>query len=82
MRFTDLFLIIPQIALLAVALQRFGKTPPVIILVLSFIFWMTIARVVRGQVLSLKEKEYVETPAGPRGPRRGGSCSARSCPTW
>jgi hypothetical protein len=26
MRFTDLFLIIPQIALLAVALQRFGKT--------------------------------------------------------
>jgi len=60
MRFTDLFLIIPQIALLAVALQRFGKTPLIIILVLSFIFWMTIARVVRGQVLSLKEKEYVE----------------------
>ncbi len=60
MRFTDLFLIVPQIALLAVALQAFGKSPPIIIVVLSFIFWMTIARVVRGQVLSLKEKEYVE----------------------
>jgi peptide/nickel transport system permease protein len=60
MRFTDLFLIIPQIALLAVALQNFGHAPPTIILVLSFIFWMTIARVVRGQVLSVREKEYVE----------------------
>jgi peptide/nickel transport system permease protein len=60
MRFTDLFLIVPQIALLAVALQRFGQTPPIIIVVLSFIFWMTVARIVRGEVLSLKEKEFVE----------------------
>ena len=31
-----------------------------IILVLAGLFWMYIARVVRGQVLSLKEKEFVE----------------------
>jgi peptide/nickel transport system permease protein len=60
MRFTDLFLIVPQIALLAVALQRFGSTTGTIIVVLAFIFWMTIARVVRGQVLSLREREFVE----------------------
>jgi peptide/nickel transport system permease protein len=60
MRFTDLFLIVPDIAILALALQYFGQTNITIILVLAGIFWMYIARVVRGQVLSLKEKEYVE----------------------
>jgi peptide/nickel transport system permease protein len=61
MRLTDTFLIIPPIALLAVALKRFGGTNQlVIILILAFLAWMTIARVVRGQVLSLKEKEFVE----------------------
>lgn len=60
MRFTDLFLVVPELAILAVALERFGSTGLVIILVLSFLFWMGIARVVRGQVLAIREKEYVE----------------------
>jgi peptide/nickel transport system permease protein len=60
MRITDLFLIVPGIAVLAIALQKFGRTDSVIIFVLAGLFWMTIARVVRGQVLSIKEKEYVE----------------------
>lgn len=60
MRTTDLFLIVPAIAILAVALQRFGTSDLTIILVLAAVFWMTIARVVRGQVLSLREKEYVD----------------------
>ena len=48
--------------LLAIALDsRFGQhaTAP-IILVLAGLGWMQIARVVRGQVLSVKEKEFVE----------------------
>jgi peptide/nickel transport system permease protein len=60
MRFTDLFLVVPQIAILAVALQQFGQTDTAIILVLAAVGWMYIARVVRGQVLSIKEKEFVE----------------------
>ena len=60
MRFTDLFLIVPDIAILALALAYFGQGNITIILVLAGIFWMGIARVMRGQVLSLKEKEYVE----------------------
>lgn len=60
MRVTDLFLILPGIAILAIALKLFGQTDPVIILVLSFLFWMYVARVVRGEVLSLKEKEFIE----------------------
>ncbi len=57
---TDLFLVVPQLAVLALALNRLGRTDTIIILVVSFIFWMSVARVVRGQVLSIREKEFVE----------------------
>jgi peptide/nickel transport system permease protein len=60
MRLTDLFLIVPDIAILAIVLERFGHGDTVIVLVLAGLFWMYIARVVRGEVLSLKEKEFVE----------------------
>jgi peptide/nickel transport system permease protein len=57
---TDLFLVVPQLALLAVALSYFGRSPTTIIFVLALLGWTYIARIVRGQVLSLKEKEFVE----------------------
>jgi peptide/nickel transport system permease protein len=57
---TDLFLILPDIALLAVAISVFGQNATSIILVLAFLSWMYMARIVRAQVLSLKEKEFVE----------------------
>jgi len=60
MRFTDLFLVIPAIAVLAVALKGFGFKDLTIILVLAGLAWMSVARVVRSQVLSLREKEFVE----------------------
>ena len=60
MRVTDLFLVVPAIALLAIALQEFGYSDVTIILVLAALFWMSVARVVRSQVLSLREKEFVE----------------------
>jgi peptide/nickel transport system permease protein len=60
MRITDLFLVVPSIAILAIALQLWGHTDQVIILVLAGLFWMYVARIVRGEVLSLKEKEFVE----------------------
>src|SRR4051812_21476837 len=69
MRITDLFLVVPGLAILAMAQKGlsgkefFGVTlssTTLIILILSFLFWQTIARVVRGLFLSLKEKEFVE----------------------
>lgn len=60
MRVTDLFLVVPAIAILAIALKKFGSSDTTIILVLAGLFWMYVARVVRGLVLSLKEKEYIE----------------------
>jgi len=60
MRLTDLFLIVPAIAILAIALKKFGNGPWIITFVLAGLVWMSIARVVRGQVLSIKEKEFIE----------------------
>ena len=60
MRLTDLFLVVPAIAILAIALKKFGQTDTWIIILLAGLGWTYIARVVRGQVLSIKEKEFVE----------------------
>jgi peptide/nickel transport system permease protein len=56
MRFTDLVLTVPAIAVLA---DRAGNWF-FIALVLAALLWTYIARVVRGQFLSLREKEFVE----------------------
>jgi peptide/nickel transport system permease protein len=61
MRFTDVAYSIPSLPLLIVlsALAKAGV--PTIILIIGFLSWMPTARVVRGQVLSIKEKEYIES---------------------
>jgi peptide/nickel transport system permease protein len=60
MRVTDLFLIVPAIAILALAVQGLGSSPVTIVFVLAAIGWTYIARVVRSQVLSLREKEFID----------------------
>jgi peptide/nickel transport system permease protein len=70
MRGTDLFLIVPALAVLAIALKKFGHDDVTIIWVLAALFWMYVARVVRALVLSLKEQEFVEAAraSGASGP--------------
>jgi peptide/nickel transport system permease protein len=60
MRTTDLFLVVPSIAILAIAIKKFGNSANTIIIILAALGWMYIARVVRSQILSIKEKEFVE----------------------
>lgn len=61
MRFTDLILTLPGLAVLLTAATFFGNGDPLKIgLILAFLFWTGIARIVRGVFLSLREKEYVE----------------------
>jgi ABC-type dipeptide/oligopeptide/nickel transport system permease subunit len=61
MRTTDLFLIVPALAVLLVAAKYLGHGSPVrLAVLLGLLFWTNIARIVRGSFLSLKEKEYVE----------------------
>jgi peptide/nickel transport system permease protein len=61
MRITDLFLVVPALAVLLVASKYLGHGDAFrIAFLLAFLLWTTIARIVRGSFLSLKEKEYVE----------------------
>jgi len=62
MRFTDVMMAFPvllfSIALIAI-LQRGGNVL-VIAAVIALFYWTAVARIVRGQVLSLKEVEFIE----------------------
>ena len=67
MRFTDLAYAFPDllfIILLRAALQGrdwpiLGQPVPQLIFAIAFVAWVTIARLVRGQMLSLKERDFV-----------------------
>jgi peptide/nickel transport system permease protein len=60
MRLTDLFLVVPAIAILAIAIKQLGNNAITIVLLLAGLGWMYIARIVRGQTLALKEREFIE----------------------
>ena len=61
MRFTDLILTLPGLAVLLVASIYLGQGDPFrVALILACLFWTGIARIVRGTFLSLREKEFVE----------------------
>lgn len=60
MRLTDLFFVLPPVAVLLLLGTTYGTTVPGMILVLSVLAWMSMARIVRGEFLSLREREFVE----------------------
>jgi peptide/nickel transport system permease protein len=67
-RFIDLVLVLPGLVIVVVLARSSFTTVPgkqgsnwlFVALYLSSVFWLLIARVVRGMVLSLREKEFVE----------------------
>jgi ABC-type dipeptide/oligopeptide/nickel transport system permease subunit len=59
-RFIDAVLAFPYIVLGLALAAVLGPSLPVVIGVITFFAWSGIARVVRGQTISLKEKEYIE----------------------
>jgi peptide/nickel transport system permease protein len=60
MRFVDLVLILPLFAVAAVLAGNAGGTWWLIALVIAGLQWAIVARIVRGVVLSLREKEFIE----------------------
>jgi ABC-type dipeptide/oligopeptide/nickel transport system permease subunit len=61
MRFTDVMITIPTLVIAAVLGRRFGQLGLyVFATVLGLIVWTSLARLVRGEFLSLREKEFVE----------------------
>jgi peptide/nickel transport system permease protein len=59
MRLTDVAYSIPSLPLMIVLSAYTKSSIPIMVLIIGFIGWMSMARVVRAQVLSIKENEYV-----------------------
>jgi oligopeptide transport system permease protein len=65
MRFTDIAYSFPDLLMMILLLAAFGSglllfgfVPVTIILAISVVWWPTIARLVRGQILSLQERDF------------------------
>lgn len=59
MRLTDVFLAVPSFMLLLILAGILGGTMFALIFAIGALNWMTVARLVRGQFLSLREQEFV-----------------------
>jgi peptide/nickel transport system permease protein len=59
-RFMDMVLSFPYLLLAIALVSVFGSSLTISMLVIAFFSWAAIGRVVRGQALSIREKEYVE----------------------
>jgi peptide/nickel transport system permease protein len=59
MRFTDFLMVIPDLPLMLVIISVWGRGLWKIILVISVLYWTYTARLVRSQVLSVKERQFV-----------------------
>jgi peptide/nickel transport system permease protein len=60
MRFTDMVLAFPRLILLILIVALFEASIPVIVLVLGLTQWPGTTRIVRGDVLSLREREFIQ----------------------
>ncbi len=60
MAIVDILFAIPYMFLVILLLVNFGRDIKVLFVALGAVQWLTMARIVRGQILSLKEKEFVE----------------------
>jgi len=60
MRLTELFQVLPRFFLAVVVIAFFGAELALLIVVLGLTSWALLARVVRSEVLSIKEREFVE----------------------
>ncbi len=61
MRFTDVMYAFPDLLWLLVIVSVFTPSLLTIFIAVGSIYWVNLARIVRGQVLSLREKEFVES---------------------
>lgn len=60
MRITDLFIIVPSIVLAIILVSLLGPSEYNIVLAISLTSWMSVARIIRSDTLSLKTRSFVE----------------------
>ena len=60
MRLVDVIYALPYMFLVIILVTLFGKSLVLLFVALGLVGWLMTARIVRGQVLSLKEREFVQ----------------------
>ena len=59
MRLVDFLMVIPTLPLMLVIISFWGRGLDKIIMVIGLLYWTYMARLVRSQVISIKERQYV-----------------------
>jgi len=60
MRFVDILYAIPFTIFVILLMVIFGRSVVLLFIAIGAVEWLTMARIVRGQVLSLKKQEFIE----------------------
>ncbi len=63
-RVVEVFLCFPALFLVLAAAAFFGNSTVAVILILGMVYWTSFARIVRGEFLSLREREFVLAAKG------------------
>jgi peptide/nickel transport system permease protein len=70
MRVIDTFLAVPSLVLLMILVNVFTPNLWIIIILLTLLSWLVVARLVRGEVLTLRTREFVQAARMMGGSRR------------
>ncbi len=60
MRFVDIMYALPYVLFVIILVVIFGRNPVLLFVGIGCLEWLTMARIVRGQTMSIKEREFVE----------------------
>ena len=86
MRVVDVFLSIPVLFLLIALVTIYHQSEVLLILVIAFVSWLIPARLIRGETLSLRNREYVQAVRVMGGAGSGSSAATSSrtpsAPSW
>ena len=81
MRIVDVLYSLPFIFFVIMLVVFFGRNFVLMFLAVGAVLWLDMARIVRGQALSIRRQEYVAGGRGAGRQRSAASCCATSFPT-
>jgi len=61
MRFTEIVMVFPVFFLIVLLTATFGRSVPLLISVIGFTSWPVSARIIRGEVLKIKQRDFIRS---------------------